>query len=105
MEKTKDKLEQAAKECADSFVLTDFYMGSDIKEAIIEAFEVGANWQKEQSPWISVKDRLPEESKWVFVAGGRYPYRTLFYCAGLFYSDVTFGTFDSGVTHWMPIPE
>lgn len=27
-----------------------------------------------------------------------------FKSAGLFYSDVTLGTFDSGVTHWMPIP-
>lgn len=54
-----EKLEQAAKECADSFILTDFYMGSDIKEAIREAFEAGANWQKEQSPWINVKDKQP----------------------------------------------
>ena len=67
-------------------------------------FIQGAEWHAKQSPWISVEDRLPKESGWVFVAGGRNPYRALFYCAGLFYSDVTLGTFDSGVTHWMPIP-
>lgn len=68
MEKTKDKLEQAAKECANSFVLTDFYMGSDIKEAIIEAFEAGANWQKEQSPWISIDERFPDDKEQVLVS-------------------------------------
>ena len=38
-------------------------------------FIQGAEWHAKQSPWISVEDRLP-----------------------------TLGTFDSGVTHWMPIP-
>ena len=49
-------------------------------------FIQGAEWHAKQSPWISVEDRLPKESGWVFVAGGRNPYRALFYCAGLFYS-------------------
>ncbi|MBV3838423.1 DUF551 domain-containing protein [Bacteroides xylanisolvens] len=74
------------------------------KSDCMEDFQCGAEWHAKQSPWISVEDRLPKESGWVFVAGGRNPYRALFYCAGLFYSDVTLGTFDSGVTHWMPIP-
>ena len=46
----------------------------------------------------------PKESGWVFVAGGMNAYRALFYCAGKFYSDVSLGTYDSSVTHWMPIP-
>lgn len=71
----------------------------------MEDFQCGYNCRKEESPWICVKDRLPEESGWVFVAGGRNPYRALLYCAGLFYSNITLGTFDSGVTHWMPIPK
>lgn len=74
---------------------------------MINMFGSGITWAEEhpKNPWISVKDRLPEESGWVFVAGGRNPYRALLYCAGLFYSDITLGTFDSGVTHWMPIPK
>lgn len=102
-------LEEAAKEFARSVINSFRNSGvpssiSDIKEMISLGFKNGAEWQANQSPWISVEDRLPEESVWVFVAGGRNPYRALFYCAGLFYSDVTLGTFDSGVTHWMSIP-
>lgn len=29
------------------------------------AFIAGAEWQKEQSPWISVKDRLPDNNEMV----------------------------------------
>lgn len=28
-------------------------------------FKEGARWQKKQSPWISVKERLPDESEFV----------------------------------------
>ena len=30
-----------------------------------EAFIAGAEWQAKQSPWISVKERLPDESEFV----------------------------------------
>lgn len=76
----------------------------DYDNGLTRGFKAGAEWQAKQSPWISVKDRLPEESGWVFVAGGRYGYRDLFYCKGKFYSDFSLGTYDSSVTHWMPIP-
>lgn len=84
---------------------------ADARDAIEQfapkAFVVGAEWADAhpKNPWISVKDKLPEESDWVFVAGGKYGYRDLFYCKGKFYSDFSLGTYDSGVTHWMPIPE
>jgi hypothetical protein len=29
----------------------------------MEDFQCGAEWQSKQSPWISVKERLPEENK------------------------------------------
>lgn len=44
----KDNLESAAKKCADSFLFTAFYTESEIKTALIEAFEAGAKWQKTQ---------------------------------------------------------
>ena len=33
----------------------------------MEDFQCGAEWQSKQSPWISVKERLPEEGQKVFV--------------------------------------
>lgn len=35
-------------------------------------FISGAQWQSKQSPWISVKERLPEEEQKVFVLTMRY---------------------------------
>lgn len=35
-------------------------------------FISGAEWQSKQSPWISVKERLPEEEQKVFVLTMRY---------------------------------
>lgn len=34
-------------------------------EDMRNAFEAGAEWQAKQSPWISVKERLPDESEFV----------------------------------------
>ena len=33
----------------------------------MEDFQCGAEWQSKQSPWISVKERLPEEGQRVLV--------------------------------------
>ena len=38
----------------------------------MEDFQCGAEWQSKQSPWISVKERLPEEEQKVFVLTMRY---------------------------------
>lgn len=46
----KDNLESAAKKYADSFNITAFYTESEIKTALTEAFEAGAQWQKTQKP-------------------------------------------------------
>jgi len=35
-----------------------------IEEEVMRHFIAGAEWQREQSPWISVKDRLPEEEEY-----------------------------------------
>lgn len=61
----KQAVEEAAKEFAksviDSFGRRGVPSGiSDIKEMIALGFENGAEWQEKQSPWISVKERLPE---------------------------------------------
>jgi hypothetical protein len=48
-------------------------------------FIKGAEWQSKQSPWISVKERLPEELESVLVgtnSEGRYYYEVAFVMNG-----------------------
>jgi hypothetical protein len=35
------------------------------RSAMLNMFRKGAEWQSGQSPWISVKERLPDESEFV----------------------------------------
>lgn len=37
------------------------------RQAMLNMFRKGAEWQSKQSPWISVEERLPEEEQKVFV--------------------------------------
>lgn len=70
----KKTFQETAREYADS-VINSFGRNvvpngiSDIKEMLAIAFENGSEWQSKQSPWISVKERLPEkpEYDWVLV--------------------------------------
>ena len=62
-----------------------------------------AGYRKQE--WISVEDRLPEEDTIVLVWCGEvsvynYLQNDLWYTG---YCDIT--TSESGVTHWMPLPE
>ena len=40
------------------------------KAIALRAFKEGAAWQAKQSPWISVKERLPEKDGYYFVTDG-----------------------------------
>lgn len=76
-------------------------------------FKEGARWQAKQSPWISVKERLPEENTGVFFT---VKWKDLHrgYFVGLYYGN---GQWESDhrvflpesslgcITHWMPIPK
>ena len=59
------------------------------RQAMLNMFKKGAEWQSKQSPWISVKERLPEPNKlvlcrmvsngaivsgYIVVSPGRSPY-------------------------------
>lgn len=39
-----------------------------MEESFADAFKAGAKWQAKQSPWISVKERLPEDTNEKLVA-------------------------------------
>lgn len=75
-------------------------------------FIQGAEWQSKQSPWISVKERLPEPNKEVLL----YDKNSIrHYVIGWLRRDKGYNegmwrlsngwVEDKGITHWMPIDE
>ena len=58
-----------------------------------------------QPKWISVEERLPEESD-AYITWSAYGRKVLVYHAKLkTWGSVWIGEFDIPVTHWMPLPE
>lgn len=79
--------------------------------AMLNMFRKGAEWQAKQSPWISVKDRLPEPEQDVFLydRGSIRHYVVGWLRKKKGYNDsiwcITNGyLIDETITHWMPIP-
>ena len=74
----------------------------------MEDFQCGAEWQSKQSPWISVKERLPEEEQKVFVLTMRYGVSRIlierFYKTNAFDKDNRWIFFFFFVLAWLPIP-
>lgn len=62
----KQTVEEAAKEAAEDCYECQYDNSLEMR-LVKEAFRQGAEWQSKQSPWISVKERLPEENQKVFV--------------------------------------
>ena len=84
----KQTVEEAAKEAAEDCYECHYDDGYEMR-LVKEAFRQGAEWQSKQSPWISVKERLPEPNKlvlcrmvsngaivsgYIVVSSGRSPY-------------------------------
>jgi hypothetical protein len=83
-----------------------------IEKYAVPLFKDGAEWQSKQSPWISVKERLPEKNTGVFFTvewkDSRKGYFVgLYYGNGQWESDNRIFLQDSPlyrITHYMPIP-
>lgn len=57
-----------------------------------------------ENPWISVRDELPKEGKYIVCTERGSVYCTRFYkgsgCEGIFKTDI-----NTHITYWMPLPE
>ena len=73
--------------------------GDDENEAYDKAMKRYA-----ENPWISVRDELPEEGKYIVCTERGSVYCTRFYkgggCEGIFKTDT-----NTHITYWMPLPE
>lgn len=77
-----------------------------------EGFMAGAKWQREQSPWISVEEKLPTENTGVFFIV-EWEDHGKGYFVGLYGNDYWESdhrlflpsSYIGKVTDWMPIPD
>ena len=63
----KQTVEEAAKEYWDIWLKNNPNADKTRIVSMGFAFKAGAEWQSKQSPWINVKERLPEEEQKIFV--------------------------------------
>ncbi len=62
----KQTVEDVAKEAAEDCYECQYDNSLEMR-LVKEAFRQGAEWQSKQSPWISVKERLPEENENIII--------------------------------------
>lgn len=70
----------------------------------MEDFQCGAEWQSKQSPWISVKERLPEVGEHVLTKGAYGFLICYFSSLGEWETGANVNKERLGITHWLPIP-
>lgn len=109
----KQTVEEAAREYWNSWLKSNPNIDKTRIVSLGFAFIAGAEWQSKQSPWISVKERLPEQNKlvlcrmvsngaivsgYIVVSPGRSPYVAT--DGGFEFEDWN----DYECDMWMPIP-
>lgn len=102
----KQTLEEAAKSICRKMRIANYKGGLDYPYDdidMINAFEAGAEWHANQSPWINVEERLPETND------GQSLYEVIVVTSDrrflvVINTEVEHLVGLLGVTHWMPIP-
>lgn len=109
----KQTVEEAAREHQTHFEICDAegtisgFINGMYKQSY-ESFIYGAEWQSKQSPWISVKERLPEKDGYYFVTDGDVVEKVYFFKKWNKFTstrDYPHLFYDEGIIKaWLPIP-
>lgn len=108
----REKVKKVAKEMCEAWGMEDSH-GYSVRDTFQVGFMQGAVWQAKQSPWISVKERLPEQNKLVLcrmVSNGAIVSGYIFVSSDGIPRVATNGDFefednnDYECNMWMPIP-
>lgn len=95
-------MKQTLKEAANQNAEIEMKKALNVRATAKRSFIAGAEWQAKQSPWISVKERLPNYKEEVLVLyeyEGRIQIQQSFYLGE---KDWKFGS--NKILAWMPIP-
>ena len=102
MERDIDK-RQTVEEAAHFF--TESRSSGSAFPAYYHGFIAGAEWQAKQSPWVSVKERLPEAHITV-ITKGAYGYLICYLSTlGEWETGIKVNEERLGITHWCHIPD
>lgn len=80
----KQTVEDVAKEAAEDCYECQYDNSLEMR-LVKEAFRQGAEWQSKQSPWISVKERLPEENENIIIMCEHGAIFNGIYCNGVWF--------------------
>lgn len=107
-------MKQTVKEAAKENILFNHrtvdrtLFGKDLAKFGEMNFVQGAEWQSKQSPWISVEERLPEESGYYFITDGAVVEKVYFFKKWNKFAELgeySHLFYDEGVIKaWLPIP-
>ena len=81
----KQTVEEAAKEYWDGWLKNNPNADKTRIVGLGFAFKAGADWQSKQSPWISVKERLPEENENIIIMCEHSAIFNGTYCNGVWF--------------------
>lgn len=99
----KQTVEEVAREAAEDCYECHYDDSLEMR-LVKEAFRQGAEWQSKQSPWISVKKRLPENNTVVLTRGAYGFLICQLSSLGEWETGANVNKERLGITHWMPIP-